>query len=80
MYTTTQVVCEKTSSTTLVTLSFIIPTYQLILICIYCLYTLYPLITLPVYTLIHASKVRLGMLLGNSCTCKVINKETKYLT
>lgn len=50
MYTTTQVVCEKTSSTTLVTLSFIIPTYLLILICIYCLYTLYPLTTLPVYT------------------------------
>lgn len=41
MYTTTQVVCEKTSSTILVTLSFIIPTYLLILICIYCLYTLY---------------------------------------
>jgi len=50
MYTTTQVVCEKTSSTTLVTLSFIIPTYLLILICIYCLHTLYPLTTLLVYT------------------------------
>jgi len=46
MYTTIQVVCEKTFSTTLVTLSFIIPTYLLILICIYCVYTLYPPITL----------------------------------
>jgi len=75
MYTTTQVVCEKTSSTTLVTLSFIIPTHLLILICIYCLYTLYILSQRYQYTRIQVCCSEIAVLASD-----VINKETTYLT